>query len=131
RELHGVEQDSSLFRVEPAVQQVIADLTKRSLDRIGIFEEGQEERRGRERGGPGKILENGALAIVIVTELLVAEGGRSALRSVGFDVLTLGDGISGHYDCSWIGSSSQSWVPPPPYISWSFRISGLAARPWD
>jgi hypothetical protein len=82
------------------VQQVIADLTKRSLDRIGIFEEGQEERRGRERGGAGKILENGALAMVVVTKLPIAKGGRSALRSVSFDVLTLGDGIGGHYDCS-------------------------------
>jgi hypothetical protein len=98
--LQGVEQDSSLFRVEPAVQQMFADLTKRSLDRVGVFEEGQEERRGRERGRAGKILENGALAVVIVTELLVAEGWRSALRFVGFDVLTLGDDISGHYDCS-------------------------------
>ena len=79
---------------------MFADLTKRSLNRVGVFKERQEERRGRERGRAGRILEDGALAMVIVTKLPIAKGGRSALRSVGFDVLTLGDGISGHYDCS-------------------------------
>jgi len=94
--LQGVEQDSSLFRVEPALQQMVADLTKSSLNRVGVFEDGQEERRGRELGGAAGVLYQGAATIVKVTKLLIAQGGRSALQSVGFDVLAPGDWISGH-----------------------------------
>jgi len=83
-ELDGVEQDSSLFRVEPAVQQVLADLRKRSLDRVRVFEAGQEERRGRELCGAADTLYQGAATIVKVTKLLIAKGGRAALRSVLF-----------------------------------------------
>jgi len=98
--LQGVEQDPSFFRVEPAVQQMLADLTECSLDRVGVFEEGQEERRGREPGGAADILYQGAATIVKVTKLLVAEGWRSALRSILFYVLAMCEWISGHYDCS-------------------------------
>ncbi|MFY9844861.1 MAG: hypothetical protein WAK23_17250, partial [Terriglobales bacterium] len=80
--LQGVEEDSSFFRVEPAVQQVFEDLTDCSLNRVGVFEEGQEEGCGRELGGAREILDHGALAVVIVTKLLIAKGGRSAWRSV-------------------------------------------------
>jgi len=100
RELDGVEQDSSLFRVEPAVQQVLADLRKRSLDRVRVVEAGQKERRGRELGGAAAISYQGAATIVKVTKLLIAKGGRTALRSVLFYVLAMCDWIRGHYDCS-------------------------------
>ena len=88
---------------------MLADLTNRPLDRVGVFKKGQEERRWREWGGAGKILDNGALAVVIVTKLPIAKGGRSALRSVRLDVLALGDWISGHYDCSWNRLSALSY----------------------
>jgi hypothetical protein len=86
------------------MQQVFADLTKSSLNRVGVFELGQEEGRGRELGGAAGILYQGAATIVKVTKLLIAKGGRPALRSVLFYVLALGDWVSGHYDCSWVGS---------------------------
>jgi len=108
RELDGVEQDSSLFRVEPAVQQVLADLRKRSLDRVRVVEAGQEERRGRELGGAAAILYQGAATIVKVTKLLIAKSGRAALRSVLFYVLARCDWISGNYDCSLGGGSYSS-----------------------
>ena len=57
------------------MQQMLADLTKCSLDRVGVFKEGQEKRRGRELGGAGEILDYGSLAVVIVAKLLIAEGG--------------------------------------------------------
>ena len=85
--MQGEEEDSSLFRVEPAVQQVFDDLTDSSLNRVDVFEAGQEEGCGRELGGAMKILDNGALAVVIVTKLLIAKGRRSALRSVLLCVL--------------------------------------------
>jgi hypothetical protein len=84
------------------MQQMFADFTEPSLDRVGVFEEGQKERRGRELGGAAGILYQGAAAIVKVTKLLIAKGGRPALRSVLFYLLALGDWISGHYDCSWV-----------------------------
>jgi hypothetical protein len=96
RELNGVEQDSSLFRVEPAVQQILADLSKRSLDRVRVFEAGQEKRRGRVLRGAADILYQGAATIVKVTKLQIAKGGRPALRSVFFYVLAMCDWISGH-----------------------------------
>jgi hypothetical protein len=86
---------------------MFADLTKRSLDGVGVFEEGQEERRGREGGRAERILDDGALALVIVTELVVAKCGRPALRSVLFCVLALRDRV-GHYDCSLIKSAVSS-----------------------
>jgi hypothetical protein len=127
RELDGVEQDSSLFRVEPAVQQILADLRKRSLDRVRVVEAGQEERRGRELGGAAAILYQGAATIVKVTKLLIAKSGRAALRSVLFYVLARCDWISGHYDCS-LGRGValcsrrfenwwRGWKAPPPTVS--------------
>ena len=82
-ELDGVEQDSSLFRVEPAVQQVLADLRKRSLDRVRVVEAGQEERCGRVQGGAAGILYQGAATIVKVTKLRDCEEreSRTAIRS--------------------------------------------------
>jgi len=66
------------------MQQMFADLTKRSLDGVGVFKEGQEERRGRELGGAAGILYQGAATVVKVTKLLIAKGGRPALRSIFF-----------------------------------------------
>ena len=139
RELDGVEQDSSLFRVEPAVQQILADLSNRSLDRVGVVEAGQEERRGRELGGAAAILYQGAATIVKVTKLLIAKSGRAALRSVLFYVLARCDWISGHYDCSLGGGvtapCSRRFVncfrggwrgplpPPSPVVVWNHRVS--------
>jgi hypothetical protein len=128
--LQSVEQLAGLFRVETAVQQMLADFAKRLLDRVGIFEEGQEKGRGREPSRTVDILYEGAAAIVKVAKLPIAKGGRSALRSVLLDVLARGNWISGHYDCSWI--SDQFWGYPLPHCLFeAFAISGLGAKSWD
>ena len=98
RELCGIEQESSLFRVEAAVKQMIADPTECALDRTGVFEEGQKERRGRKLGG--------ASAIVMVAKRLIAKGGRPALRSILFYVLARWDCISGLL----LGALSALWL---------------------
>src|SRR5579859_980855 len=89
---------------------MVADLAERSLDRVAVVQGGQEEGRGRKRGGAVNTRKQGAATMVKVTELMIAKGGRSARRSVLFYVLAMGNGISGHYDCSSVGGGRSYQV---------------------
>ena len=48
RDLEGVEHNTSLFGVEPVVQQVLADLGDCVLDRGGVFKDGKVKGSGWE-----------------------------------------------------------------------------------
>jgi len=95
-DLHGVEKNSGLFRVETAVQQVFADLRNRRLDRDGIFEDGQEEESGGLSGRGADVELYWTTPLVEVAKLLIAQGGRFALRSIHFHTLASFDGMNWH-----------------------------------
>ena len=81
-------------------QQQAHDLHAGDLDGIGVFEDREREGGGAAEGAGFISGEADALvvkALVKETETVAAEGGRSALHAVDFDVLTT-IGISGHDD---------------------------------
>lgn len=94
RDLHGIEQNSSLFRVEPAVQQVFADLRDGCLNRGGVLQDRQVEERGRLGCGSAYVELYCATPLVEVAKLLITQGWRTALCSIHSHALALFDWIS-------------------------------------
>jgi hypothetical protein len=94
RNLQGVEHNSSLFRIEPPVQQVFADLRDGCLDRGGVLKDRQVEESGGIGCGGADVELHGTTPLVEVAKLLIAQGGRTALRSVHSHALALFDWIS-------------------------------------
>ncbi len=88
------------------------NLHEGDLDRIGVFEDGESEGSGAAASAIGSEADAFVVkALVKETKTVAAQGGRSALHAVDFDVLTT-IGISGHDDVtpSWGGAvESSGW----------------------
>ena len=98
--LQGVEKKAGSFVIDLIGEQHAHDLHEGNLDGIGVFEDREHEGGGAAAGAGFICGEPDALvvkALVKETETVAAEGGRSALHAVDFDVLTT-IGISGHDD---------------------------------
>ena len=83
------------------------DLPEGDLDGVGVLEHGQNKLGCDVMGGVAEVNSGHAPAIVEVAIFDVAHGGGTALRAVGFDVLTARDTIfvvTGQDECS---------TPPP------------------
>ena len=70
------------------------DLHERDLDGVGIFEDGENEGRDASAGAIGAEFDSLVLkTLVEETETVAAQGGRSALSAVDFEVLATGNAI--------------------------------------
>jgi hypothetical protein len=98
--LQRVEKKAGGFVIDLIGEQHTHDLHERDLDGIGVFKDREREGGGAAEGAGFISGEADALvvkALVKETETVAAEGGRSALHAVDFNVLTT-IGISGHDD---------------------------------
>jgi hypothetical protein len=87
--LQSVEQEAGGFVIDLPSEDEAHDLHDRDLDGVGVFEYGKfEDRRAAAGavGGEADALIMKALMKKVVT--VAAQGGRTALRAVDFDVLT-------------------------------------------
>ncbi len=85
--LQGVEHEAGGFVVDAAVGEPLNDFRERHLDGVGVFEHIElEARLGELVGAQTGVLVAGA--DVEEAEAAAAQGGRSALRAVDFQVLT-------------------------------------------
>jgi len=89
------------------------DLHERNLNGVGVFEDGEDEGRDAVTGAVGGEFNVFVLIkLVKVAEAVAAQGGRSALSAIDFDVMTA------------IGKTAiLSTLPPSPR---SIGIMGLA-----
>jgi len=78
------------------------DLPKRDLDGVGVLEHGQNKLGCDVMGGVAQVNSGHAPATMEVAIFAVAQRRGTALRAVGFDVLTAGDTIFviGQDECS-------------------------------
>ena len=92
RGLQSVEHEAGGFGVELATEREAHDLHESDLDGVGVLEDGEVE-RGTSAAGAGGVDDDALIVPLLmkVAEALVAQGGRSALRAVGLDVLAARD----------------------------------------
>lgn len=85
RDLQPVKHESGALLIDLAGEEKAQDFHECDLDGVSVFEQGQ--------GHALPLDDDGLVApsLVKVAEALLLEGGRSALRSVGLDVLASGD----------------------------------------
>ena len=78
------------------------DLPEGDLDGLGVIEHGQIKHAGDVMGGVAQVNSGHAPATMEVAIFAVAQRRGTALRAVGFDVLTAGDTtlIKGQDECS-------------------------------
>ena len=110
--LQRVEKKACGFVLDLAREQHAHDLHERDLNGIGVLEDGQDERACVAASAGVFSGEADALvmkALVKETETIAAQGGRSALNAIDFDVLTT----------TWILHGSY------PLLGWFFRNIGL------
>jgi hypothetical protein len=112
--LQGIKKEAGGFVFDLTGEQKAHDLHERHLDGVGVFDHGQEE--GGRAAASAIDVQTDALflvALVEVTETVAPQRGRSALRAVGFQVLT----------AIWI--LRHVWLlPPPPVIWWNHGVRG-------
>jgi hypothetical protein len=89
-DLQRVEHQAGGFVIDLTGGQQAHDLGKRELDSVGILEDGQVVGCVAIAAGAVGIEFEAlfALALVVVAEAVVADGGRSARRAIGHDVQT-------------------------------------------
>ena len=87
--LQGIEKEAGGFVVDLLGDEKAHDLHEGDLDGVGVFEDGQDEGGNAATGAVGAELDAFVLkAFVEITEAVAAQGGRSALGTVDFEVLT-------------------------------------------
>lgn len=133
--LQRVEEEAGDFAVELARDEQAHDLHERNLDGVGIFEDGQVN---HDAGVTLRVFESTGfelvemqgdalfvMALVEVTETIAAQGGRSALRAVDFEVLTA-IGIRRHkspLERSFkVSCLKLRGVSPSPSIYWNVGV---------
>src|SRR5579864_3474791 len=112
--LQGVEQEAGGFVVDLLRDEQAYDLHESDLDGVGVFEDGEDESGYAAAGAVGAELDLFVLkTFVEETETVAAQGGRSALGAVDFEMLAA------------IGKTLHWSTPPPPLvIYWNHRVSG-------
>jgi hypothetical protein len=87
--LQGVEQEAGGFVVDLLGDEQAHDLHEGDLDGVGVFEDGEDEGGDTAAGAVGAEFDALVLkAFVEKTETVAAQGGRSALGAVDFEMLT-------------------------------------------
>ena len=87
--LQGVEQEAGGFVVELLGDEQAHDLHEGDLNGVGVFEDGEDEGGNAATGAVGGEFDLLVLkAFVEEAETVAAQGGRSALSAVDFEVLT-------------------------------------------
>ena len=87
--LQGVEQEAGGFVIDLLGDEQAHDLHESDLNGVGVFEDGEDEGSDAAAGAVGAELYALVLkAFVEETETIAAQGGRSALGAVDFEVLT-------------------------------------------
>ena len=87
--LQGVEQEAGGFVVDLLGDEQAHDLHESDLDGVGIFEDGEDKGGDAAAGAVGGEVDAFVLkAFVEKTETVAAQGGRSALGTVDFQMLT-------------------------------------------
>jgi len=113
--LQGVEEEAGGFVVELSGDEEAHDLHEGDLDGVGVLEDGECEGGDAATGAVGAELDAFVLeSLVEITEAVAAQGGRSALSAVDFEMLTA------------IGKFRHFLLLPP--TRWSSGISGLARK---
>ena len=121
-DLKGVKDESGYLRFEFAAKEEFGDLAESELDGLRILKGGETNFAGGIIAAVGVIGESNVGAMLVVeTKLIVFDGGRSALSSAGFDVLTFWR-VVGHRLSSVASSGDWVWgpgwdataAPPPP-----------------
>jgi len=92
RGLQSVEHEAGGFGVELAAECEAHHLHESDLDGLSVLEDGKVE-GGSVSSGAGGVDDDALIVPLLmkVAEALVAQGGRSALRAVGLDVLAARD----------------------------------------
>jgi hypothetical protein len=87
-DLEAVEQEAGAFGVEVAAGEAAEDVVEGELDAGAVVDVGHGEAEGGERGvgSAGGGGEGAPGDLVVVAEVLAAEGGRAAAVAVGEDV---------------------------------------------
>jgi len=87
--LQGVEQEAGGFVVDLLGDEQANDLHEGDLNGVGVFENREDEGRNAAAGAVGAEFDPLVLkAFVEKAEAVAAQGGRSALSAVDFEVLT-------------------------------------------
>ena len=103
--LQGVEQEAGGFVVDLLGDEQAHDLHEGDLNGVGVFEDGEDEGGDAAAGAVGAEFDVFVLkTFVEETETVAAQGGRSALGAVDFEVL------------SAIGKTLHFEYPPPPLV---------------
>ena len=112
--LQRIKKEAGGLVLDLAGEQQAHDLHERHLDGVGVFEHRQEE-RGRAATAAIDVQTDALVlvALVEVAEPVAAQRGRSALRAVGFQVLT----------AIWITGHVLSLLPSP-LVLWNQGVGG-------
>jgi len=89
-DLQGIEQQAGGFGVHLAADDHAHDLPEGDLDGVGVLEHGQNKLGCDVMGGVAQVNSGHAPATMEVAIFAVAQRRGTALRAVGFDVLTAG-----------------------------------------
>jgi len=109
--LQGIEEEAGGFVVELSGDEEAHDLHEGDLDGVGVLEDGEFEGGDAATGAVGAELDAFVLkAFVEIAETVSAQGGRSALSAVDFEMLTA---IGKFWHCVYPSPLSGGLVESP------------------
>jgi len=108
--LQGVEQEAGGSVLDLLGDEQAHDLHEGDLDGVGVFEDGEDEGGDAATGAVGAEFDAFVLkAFVEEAETVAAQGGRSTLGAVDFDVLTAIGKTCHEYPSPLPGGLLGSW----------------------